>query len=417
VTGTPATDTSARARQDAVSSTPTLRLAVKRSGFWVAAGAGALVVAIIATVLAGGSQVGGRPLAADNPAPAGAMALVEVLRSQGVTVTVVDTLAEATTAATESANSTLFTFDADGYLTRGQLKTMSGLATRTVIADPNFDAILALSPDVGFGGLAASDPRTAGCGIPAAVKAGRVSTGGKTLSITANADGVTGCFPSGGTAFAMVSRTIADRTLTLVADTAVFRNDTITLEGNAALALNLLGAGGDLIWYLPTLADVARTGPPSLGALTPGWVTPTLVLLVLVSLTAMIWRGRRFGPLVAENLPVTVRAGETMEGRARLYARSSARLRALDALRVGAIQRLAATVGLSRLATLDEVVLAVAATAGRAPSQVRLTLVDAIPATDRDLITLSDQIQDLERATTRTPRSPSPPPPPGRMDP
>jgi hypothetical protein len=197
----------------------------------------------------------------------------------------------------------------------------------------------------------------------------------------------------------------------------VFRNDTITLEGNAALALNLLGAGGDLIWYLPTLADVARTGPPSLGALTPGWVTPTLVLLVLVSLTAMIWRGRRFGPLVAENLPVTVRAGETMEGRARLYARSSARLRALDALRVGAIQRLAATVGLSRLATLDEVVLAVAATAGRAPSQVRLTLVDAIPATDRDLITLSDQIQDLERATTRTPRSPSPPPPPGRMDP
>ncbi|MDJ0323881.1 DUF4350 domain-containing protein [Cryobacterium sp. PH31-AA6] len=417
MTGAPAADASTRATPDAESSTPTLRLAFRRSAFWIAAGAGALIVAIIATVLAGGGQVGGPPLAADNPAPAGAMALVEVLRSQGVSVTVADTLAEATAAAAGSTDSTLFSFDADGYLTRTQLETMAGLATRTVLADPDFDAILTLAPGVGFGGLAGTDPRTASCDIPAAVKAGRVSPGGKTLSITANgdadADGLTGCFPSGATAFSLVSRTAGDRTLTLVADTAVFRNDTITLDGNAALALNLLGSGGDLIWYLPTLADVARTGPPSLGELTPGWVTPTLVLLVLVSLAAMVWRGRRFGPLVAENLPVTVRAGETMEGRARLYARSSARLRALDALRVGAIQRLAAKVGLSRLATLDDVVLAVAAAAGRAPAEVRLTLVDALPTSDRDLVTLSDRIQDLERATTRTPTSP----PPGRMDP
>ena len=66
-----------------------------------------------------------------------------------------------------------------------------------------------------------------------------------------------------------------------------------------------------------------------------------MILLLLVFLAAAFWRGRRLGPLVVENLPVVVRASETMEGRARLYQKSSARLHALDALRIGAIQRLA----------------------------------------------------------------------------
>ncbi|TFD77352.1 DUF4350 domain-containing protein [Cryobacterium fucosi] len=409
-----ATDaTTPQAALDAVSATPTLRVAFRRSGFWVAAGVGALLVAIIASAVAGGRASAGPPLAADNAAQSGAMALVEVLRDRGVTVTLADTLKEATAAAAGSADPTLFYFDAEGYLTRDQVTTMAGLASRTVVADPDFDTLQALAPGVGFGGLAASGSPGAGCDIPAAVQADSLSPGGKTLTIAVGAAGLTGCFPTGQNAFAMVARGDADRTVTLVADTAVFSNDTVTRGGNAALALNLLGAGGDLVWYLPTFADVARTGPPSLGELTPGWVTPTLVLLVLVALAAAVWRGRRFGPLVAENLPVTVRASETMEGRARLYARGNARLRALDALRVGSLQRLAEKAGLSRLAGLDEVVLAVAAATGRPPGAVRSTLVDAVPANDRDLVALSDQIQDLERATARATTSP----PPGRMDP
>ncbi|WP_281534104.1 hypothetical protein [Cryobacterium breve] len=132
--------------------------------------------------------------------------------------------------------------------------------------------------------------------------------------------------------------------------------------------------------------------------MTPGWVTPTILLLAVVFLAAAVWQGRRLGPLVAENLPVTVRASETMEGRARLYARGNARLRALDSLRVATVQRLAARVGLSRLASLDDVVLAVSALTGRAPAEVRFVLVDGVPATDRDLVAQSDRLQDLERA-------------------
>ncbi|HSP76271.1 MAG TPA: DUF4350 domain-containing protein [Cryobacterium sp.] len=398
--------------ENAASSTPTLREAGRRARFWVIAGVGALLVAVVGTVLAAGGGAGGKPLEADSAAPAGARALVEVLRRQGVNVTTADTFAEARSLAGSAADPTVFFFDEDGYLPEDQLSALSDLAPRTVVASPDFLTLQTLVPSVGFGGVSQATVSRAACTIVAARKADTISPGGPTLTIPADTAELTGCFPSGENAFALVERVTADRTLTLLADGTLFSNERIGQAGNAALALNLLGAGDELIWYLPTIADVPGTGSRSLGELTPGWVTPTLILLVLVTVAAAVWRGRRFGPLVAENLPVTVRASETMEGRARLYARSNARLRALDALRVGAVQRLAGQVGLSRLASLDDVIAMVATVTDRSPADVRAVLVDAVPTSDSELVTLSDRIQELERATARatTPR------PPGRMD-
>jgi hypothetical protein len=94
---------------------------------------------------------------------------------------------------------------------------------------------------------------------------------------------------------------------------------------------------------------------------------------------------------------VIVRASETMEGRARLYQSSSARLRALDALRVGTIQRVARLCGLSRRASLDEVIGAAAAATGRPPQVVRELLVGANPVSDSELVRLSDELLLFER--------------------
>src|SRR5690606_15192115 len=133
-------------------------------------------------------------------------------------------------------------------------------------------------------------------------------------------------------------------------------NEQIGLNGNAALALWLLGATDELIWYQSNIADATVPGAPTIGELTPAWVSAAIVLFGLTIVALALWKGRRFGPLVVENLPVTVRASETMEGRARLYEKSSSRMHALDTLRVGAISRLATLTGIGRNATVDDVV-------------------------------------------------------------
>jgi len=179
-------------------------------------------------------------------------------------------------------------------------------------------------------------------------------------------------------------------------------------HAQASRALGLLGAHRTLVWYLPTVADVPATGAPDLAALTPGWVTPVVLLALATALAAALWRGRRFGPLVVERLPVVVRAEETMEGRARLYQRSSARLRALDALRVGTVTRLAALVGLPRTATVPEVADAVAALTGRDRAAVRDILLDSVPRTDAELIAGSDRLAELEAAVRRAGRPAGP---------
>jgi len=87
-----------------------------------------------------------------------------------------------------------------------------------------------------------------------------------------------------------------------------------------------------------------------------------------------------------------------MEGRARLYQSSSARLRALDAIRVGTISRLATRCGLSSRAAVEEVVLAVAAAVGADPGDIRSTLLDTVPNTDAELVRLSDRLLEIEAA-------------------
>jgi len=402
----------------AASSTPTVRAGGRKAMFWVIAAFGALLVSVAATLLAGGNTAQGPTLGADNPAPTGGMALAEVLRQQGVTVTVVNTFSEAQSAASDESDSTLLFYDEGGYLPADRLPDVTALSARTVVVSPDFLTLTTLAPGLGFGGVSDADELTADCDVAAAVRAGTLSPGGSTLRITESArDEYTGCFPSDDDTFAMVQRVTASDALTFVAPTGAFTNDEIATYGNAALALNLLGAGDTLVWYLPTLADVQRTGPPSLGDLTPGWVTPTLLLLVVTFIAASIWRGRRFGPLVAENLPVAVKASETMEGRARLYARSSARLRAIDALRVGTSGRLAQRVGLSRNADMDEVIDAVSALTGRPSHNVRALLLDDIPSTDSDLLRLSDSLLDLENETRRATEPSSGGQHNGRMEP
>jgi hypothetical protein len=369
---------------------------LRRSAFWAAAAVFALVVAVVGIGFAG-SLAESDPLSASNPAPAGAKAVVEVLRQQGVTVTPTDTLDETTAAVGDPADTTLFFYDPDGILDSDQLVDAFALAGTVVAIDPNFDQLAVVSPDVAQAG-SVSGAVDADCDLAAAARAGTITGDGSGYRYLGDDPDAVTCFGSGDGVYSLVRVPTGSGTASVVGATDALSNEFVAGRGNAAFALNLLGSTSDLVWYTPGVGDLVTETPPTLGELSPDWVLPATVLVVLTALAAALWRGRRFGPLIVENLPVTVRANETMQGRARLYEKSSARLRALDSLRIGTVERLAALCGLSRLASVDDVIVSVSAVAGLRADEVRRVLLDAVPATDRELVELSDRLLTLERA-------------------
>ena len=382
--------------------TPTLRAHLRRRRAWFII-AGALVLgAVVLLIVQGGVRAPGPPLGAGNPGPAGSKALVEVLRAQGVTVTEAATVSEAIDGA--RAGAAIFLYDEFGVL-GDRLDDLAAAADRLVVAEPGFSALERLAPGVRLAGAATGPLDDVACDLPAAERAGTLSDGQRLLTIddAATADGWTGCFRDDDLGFAVASGPGAGGgELVLVAATTVFTNERIDEEGNAALALGLLGTSDELVWYLPSPVDADETAAPTIADLTPGWVSPVMVLAIVVAVVAGVWRGRRFGPLVVERLPVQVPAGETSEGRARLYARSGARTHALDQLRIGAIERLAALLRLPRPAHTTAVVEAASTATGRDAASVAHLLIAADPVHDREFVDLAVELDRLELDVRRS---------------
>ncbi|MET1043765.1 MAG: DUF4350 domain-containing protein [Microbacteriaceae bacterium] len=387
-------------------STPTVRAAGRKSLFWVLAGLFAVLVGVLVFALIG-SSAGGDPLSPTNAAPEGSRALAEVLRDQGVevipTVSLNETRAEAASAG--AADSTIVLYDPSSVLTDDQLRQTADLASNLIVIDPYFAQLNALAPAVEAAGNV-SGVLDADCTVRAVDNAASVTGDGSGYRLTDPSVAGLTCLGSGDDVYSLIQLPAdagGGASVTVLGTTTALSNEAVALEGNAALALTLFGGTDTLIWYLPSAADVeSATLLPE--ELMPSWTVGIPFALLAVAIAAAVWRGRRFGPLVVENLPVTVRASETTEGRARLYEKNSARLRALDSLRLGALQRLAGHVGLSRTATVDEVVAATAAVTGWPLPTVRAILVDANPASDADLMTLSDDLTRLETTAARASR-------------
>ena len=386
-----------RGRADAaVSLTPSLRASVRRRRIWFGFAALLALGAIVLFVVQGTVSGGGPRLGPDNPAPTGAKALVQVLGDRGVTVTDAQAFDAALDGA--KAGATVVVFDEFALLEDDRLALLAMFARQLVVIEPGFAALESLAPGVRAGGVATGALDDVACELPVAQRAGSLSDGQRLLTVddAAAAEGWQGCFRDGEFGYALASRTSEGGELTLVASSAPFENGRIAEDGNAALAVGLAGATDELVWYLPGPADADAEAAPTLADLTPGWVSPVLVLAIIVVIAAGVWQGRRFGPLVAENLPVHIPAGETSEGRARLYARNAARTHALDQLRIGAIQRIASALRLPRAANLDDISAAAAATTGRDPRAVRRILADDAPTSDGDLMRLAADLTTLE---------------------
>jgi hypothetical protein len=239
--------------------------------------------------------------------------------------------------------------------------------------------------------------RPPGCALPAAVAAGTAYTGGTGFTGPA---GSAGCYPTTD-GFALVGYPNAGGTTTVVGDGDFMTNLRLADDGNAALALNLLGTHRAVTWLVapdnPPTGSLPGSAGKSIYELMPPGVPWAVLMAVVCVLLVAYWRGRRLGPVVTERLPVVVRAAETVEGRGRLYRARRARARAADSLRAGTIDRLAPRLGLASGAGPHELVAAITVRTGQDAQEVGGALYGAPPADDAGLVALAGYLELIER--------------------
>ncbi|MFF8264048.1 DUF4350 domain-containing protein [Streptomyces virginiae] len=359
--------------------------------------------AVILAALNSGTRHGHLdPRSAD---PTGSRAVAELLKERGVTTRVVTTAREAADAT--GPRTTLLVTDPDrlGAGQRSAIRSAIDLSGgRTVLLAPGDPSLADLSPGVRTEGEAGADDLDPRCALPAATSAGRAGTGGN-LRYTTALPGATACYPSGGhpTLLVLPTGTAGGDTVLLGSET-ILLNESLAEQGNASLALQLLGSRPDLIWYLPSLADSdpgtgAGDQDKSLLELIPAGWSWALLQLFLAAVLAALWRARRLGPLVTENLPVAIRASEATEGRARLYRKAAARDRAATVLRAATRERLAALVGVAPIQAHEPAALvpAVSARLTGEPRDATALLFGTTPSDDAALVALANHLDALER--------------------
>ena len=369
----------------------------RRAAAWIAIGLALLLVGGVGAVVTGLSEWTQREgLDPDSPAPAGARAIAEILRDQGLEVVVVRDRAAAREAL--SPDATLVLLDPPA-LSDAAIVSLADAAGDVVLVEPRARTLRLLLDGAEPAGFAQEPLSEPSCDLAEAQRSGAVAPG----AIYTPGDDTVACYPSGDGSGLLVSDD-GNHRVSAVDGHELFANEFLAENGNAALAVNLMGRHPLVVWYVPSALDTDFESAPTLGELTPPWVSPVIVLLLFAGIAAGVWRGRRFGPLVPERLPVTVRASETTEGRARLYARSRDAVHAADQLRFGALDRLARLLGLGSAATATEIADAAADRLGWDRGAVRGILIHELPQGDAQLVALRDRLRHLEEAVRLTVR-------------
>ncbi|WP_328944397.1 DUF4350 domain-containing protein [Streptomyces sp. NBC_00250] len=359
---------------------------------------GGLVLATVRSTEAHGAL---DPRSAD---PTGSRAVAELLKARGVTLTLATTLDEAT-AATDTGSTLLVT--TPDLLTGAQQstlrRTMTDSVGRTVLLGAGPSSLPTLTPGVTSATSTPVENRDPSCTLSAATRAGSVDLGGERYA-TAPGTSADSCYPSDGLPSLLRLPGPNSTDTVLLGSPDILYNNRLDQQGNASLALQLLGSRPHLVWYLPSLTDASAdasdddTTGDFLALIPSGWLWGTLQLAIAAVLAA-IWRGRRLGPLVTERLPVALRASEATEGRARLYRKANARDRAASVLRTATRTRIAPLLGVpvQDAHSSDRLLPALSARLPETTADPTNLLFGPTPADDATLIRLADQLDALER--------------------
>lgn len=337
-----------------------------------------------------------RELSIRNPGPQGARAAAQILAGQGVIVeqteSFEETLAAARAAGRIGSGSTVLLYDQRGFLAPEKLRRLLTAADRLVVVSPRLATLTGLGSTIRQAGVVPGSEQTLqpGCAVADAQASGDISADGGFLYT-----GGTVCYGAGGGRG--LYATAEDGKLLVIGSTAVISNQLLAANGNAALTLRTLGSQGHLLWYLPGPADLGGSpSPKTLAELAPAWSAFVAPWLIVVALLAVLWRGRRLGPLVFEPLPVVVKSAETAEGRARLYHEAHDVARAADTLRAGTLVRLASALRLGAGADAVDVAAGAARLLDSTLPEM-LRVLQHRPRTEAELVRWAQDLVRLEK--------------------
>lgn len=367
--------------------------------------------------------------------PTSDSALLNLLGQQGVAYYPVTQLGDALNYAGSDTTLVISEDERPDPSTLKQL-SLSGFG-RVVILNNVQDTIVAFLADVVVDKYTEgiTTPVAPSCTQPDAVAAGSVDLHASSAIFDLAADPtLVGCYPVGGKP-TMVYASRGSTDVVVLGSTTFFENDELAAAGNAALALRVFGARSKLVWFAPQFVPdpslnncggvgcagsggtpnpgsttTIRAGggggggsnasQPTLTSLMPTWIWWALLQLLVAALLTAYWRGRRLGAVVTEQLPVTVRAAETVEGHARLYRRANAHGRAAELLRKAAASRLAGYFGVPAARAHADPSLLVAPVAARlrvTEDVVADLLTGQAPQSEAELVLLADHLDQLEQ--------------------
>jgi hypothetical protein len=373
---------------------PTIRQRWRRIRVLVAAGlvviAGAIIVGL------GGSTRSG-DLDPRSYEPSGSHAISALLSQRNVHVV---TETDARTAVNRATSGTTLVVVHPDLLTSDDLHAIAASPADLVVVGAGLDELQGLGFPVseGFGGSQLL--RDPACSLAAARVAGNAELGGVGYTVP---DGGQGCYPENDT-FGLVTFTAGARRVTLLSDGTPFTNSAIGHSGNAALALGLLDTHPDVGWLVPrrVAPTSGSAGSTSITDLLPNRLKAAVLQLVIAVIVIALWRGRRLGRLVSEDVPVVVRQSETVRGRSRLYRRSRSLDRASESLRQGTRHRLGLRLGLGPRPERAALVEAAATRAQSSAAEVDALLYGSTPTDERALVALAQALTALEQEVLRT---------------
>lgn len=331
----------------------------------------------------------------------GTHALTDILTERGHQV--ISTYSPSAALAAADAGGATIVITSPELLTVPQLTALSLARADIVLVDPDQAALTVLTPGITIADYVSTGPVQPDCAFRAAQLAGSADVGGITLVISGAPVGAVGCYPVHGNP-SLVRYTVAGKVVTILGSGVPLANGSLAKQGNAALAINVLTTSHRLVWLTPQPSPAAAGsggGQPGSSQAHPALIPLAAWLVVsqlaIAALLAAIWRARRLGSLVPEQLPVIVRAAETVEGHARLYQSRRARGRAAATLREAMLARVRPALGLARDATPEAVADALASRSRLSQQAVTTIVFGPPPSSDAGLAALVRDLDELER--------------------